>query len=55
MPLFTRIVAFAKSPAGQQLITEAQRKAKDPATRAQVQQLAAKVRAGRKGQQPPGS
>jgi hypothetical protein len=54
MPFIARILSFAKSPAGQKLITEAQRRAKDPATRAQVQQIAAKVRAGRKGPQAPG-
>ena len=53
MPLLNKIMKFAKSPAGQKVISEAQRRAKDPATRAQVQQMAAKVRSRRTGGMPP--
>lgn len=54
MPLFAKILTFAKSPAGQKLVRQAQQKAQDPKTRAQVQQMAAKVRGGRKGPGQPG-
>lgn len=52
MPLLNKLMTFAKSPTGQKMISEAQRRAKDPATRAQVQQMAAKVRSKRSGGAP---
>ena len=49
MPMISKIVKFAKSPAGQRLIMEATIRAKDPKTRAQVQAIAKKVAAARRG------
>ena len=52
MALLQKLVKLAGSPAGRKLIDEAQRRAKDPATRAQVEQLARKVKGRRSGGAP---
>ncbi|RZS89738.1 hypothetical protein EV189_1511 [Motilibacter rhizosphaerae] len=49
MPLLSKLVTFARSPQGKKLLGEAQRRAKDPQTRAQVQQLVQRARSGRGG------
>lgn len=42
--IFSKVSAFARSPAGQKLIKQAQQAAKDPANRAKVQHLGNKLK-----------
>ena len=39
MSLFRKVAVFARSPQGRALIAQAQQRAKDPATRAKLEQL----------------
>ncbi|MDP9397215.1 MAG: hypothetical protein M3P96_05045 [Actinomycetota bacterium] len=45
--LLRKLTEFARSPKGQQLIAEAQRRAKDPETRRKLQELRQGRRRGR--------
>jgi hypothetical protein len=47
VPLLARIVTFARSPQGQRLLSEAQRRAKDPRTQEQVRAAARRIMASR--------
>jgi hypothetical protein len=43
MSLISKISAFARSPQGKQLMSQAQRVARDPKTRAQIVNLRTKI------------
>lgn len=46
MSLISKVAKFARSPQGRRLTDQALRKAKDPKTRAQLQQLTGRLQSG---------
>jgi hypothetical protein len=47
VPLLNKIMSFARSPQGQRLLSEAQRRAKDPRTQQQVRDAARRFMSSR--------